>query len=397
MIQQISRFMTKTTVFHGLGSTEITGAETAKQGVTRALIVCGPRVRKAGLLEGVEKSLSAAEIGYEIFDTVEEDADVDTVHALVLRIKETGCNGVVAVGGGSSLCAAKGAALEAANDVESIRELEGVNQYKVPPLPLICLPTTAGAGTDVSWGVPIVDPENGREFSIAGDTLQPPVSILDPMLLRTCPPWPMICAGLDALSHAVEALWGMQATFLTDALAYEAIRVIMGNLKRAALTDDMEAKSKQHLASAIANFAGGNAGMGIVHGIAVSIGNLKGPHGYKCGMLLPFGVEFNMPVCEEKFARIATILGESSRGKTTAGLARLFLHRIKQLLIDLDFPRRFKPEDLAEDRIPDLIKEVRQHIPPFLDINLRKVMDEDITRICKASLEGWDTGIKRYE
>ena len=389
MIQQISRFMTKTTLYHGIGATELVGVEAKKCGLKKVMLVCDPRVREAGLLEGVEASLKEHRLKYEIFDGIEEDADVQTVHQIALRIRESGCNGVVVVGGGSSMCAAKGAALEVTNEVESVRELEGVNQYKSPPLPVICLPTTAGSGTDVSWGFPIVDKDRGREFSIAGEHIQPPVSILDPLFLKTCPRRPMIYAGLDALTHAVEALWGMKATVLTDALAYEAIRLIMANLRKAALTDDMEAKSNQLLASVIANFAGGNAGMGIVHGIAVSTGTLKGPHGFKCGMLLPYGIEFNMSVCEEKLAKAAAILGEIPSDKPTPELAGLFLHKVKHLLDDLEFPRKFEPENLSRDRIPQLIKEVRKHIPPFLETNLRPVTDEDVANICEATLKGW--------
>jgi lactaldehyde reductase len=201
----------------------------------------------------------------------------------------------------------------------------------------------------------------------------------------------MVYAGLDALSHAIEALWGMRASLLTDALAYESIRLIMNNLREAALTDDMEAKSNQHLASSVANYACGNAGMGIIHSIAVSVGNLKGPHGFKCGMLLPYGIEFNMPVCEEKFARMATMLGETPGNKTNSELARLFLRRVKQLLIDLDFPRKFGQENLSKERIPELIKEIKRFGPSFLDSNMRKVTDEGIARICESSLEGWES------
>ena len=391
MIQQISRFMAKTTLYHGVGATALVGTEAVKLGLTKVMLVAGPRVRKAGLLDGVERSLSESKVSFEIFSDVKEDADVQTVHEIAVRVRESHCTGLVVVGGGSPMCAAKGAALEATNDVESIRQLEGLNKYKVPPLPVICLPTTAGSGTDVSWGFPIVDREQGREFSIAGEHIQPPVSILDPLLLRTCPRWPMIYAGLDALSHAVEALWGIRATALTDALAYEAIRLIMGNLKKAVLTDDIEAKSNQLLASTIANFAGGNASMGIVHGIAVSIGNLKGSHGFKCGMLLPLGIEFNMPVCEDKFARVATLLGEIPQNQSVPELARSFLKRIKKLLVDLDFPRRFGPENLDREKIPSLIREVRQHVPPFLETNRRHVTDEDVANICMAALRGWDT------
>lgn len=382
--------MAKTTIYHGPGSSNIVGNEAVKLGIAKAMIVCGPRVHKAGLTRDIEQSLTSSKVEFEIFAEVEEDADVGTVHKLALRIKGTGCNGVVVVGGGSSMCAAKGGALEATNGAKNIRELEGLNRYKVPPLPVICIPTTAGSGTDVSWGFPIVDHDNQREFSIAGDHIQPPVSILDPLLLKTCPPKQLIYAGLDALSHAVEALWGIRATLLTDALAYEAIRIIVNNLREVVFTDNIEAKTNQHLASVMANFAGGNASMGIVHGIAVSVGNLKGSHGFKCGMLLPYGIEFNLPACEEKFAKMAVILGETPSNKTTPELARLFLRRIKLLLTDLDFPRRFEPENLSREIIPDLIKEVRKHIPAFLETNIRKVTDDDIARICEASLAGWE-------
>jgi len=390
MMEQISRFMAKTTIYHGIGSREFVGIEATKLGISKALLVCDPGVRRAGLLGEVEKPLSESRVAYEIYDEVKEDADVKTVHTLVLIIRESGCNGVIVVGGGSAMCAAKGAALEATNDVESIRELEGLNQYKVPPLPVLCLPTTAGSGTDVSWGFPIVDRDAGREFSIAGEHIQPPVSLLDPYFLRTCPRGAMIYAGLDALTHAVEALWGVRGTVLTDALAYEAIRLIMGNLRKAALTKDMDAKSHQLLGSTIANLAGGNAGLGIIHGIAVSVGNLKGPHGFKCGMLLPHAIEFNMPVCQGKFAKTAAILSGTPQDKSRSDLAAVFLQQIKQLLADLDFPRRFGSENLQREKIPDLIKEVRKHTPPFLETNLRPVADDDVARICEAALKGWD-------
>lgn len=366
------------------------GREVAKSGITRAIIVTDRGVRQAGLLEAVEESLSENKIGYEVFDAVEEDADVNIIHKIASQIKETGCNGVVVVGGGSPICAAKGSALEAANNVEDVRAFEGLNQYEVPPLPVICLPTTAGSGSDVSTGFPVLDYENQRHFGIGGEHISPPVTILDPFLLNTCPHWPMVYAGIDALSHAVEALWGIRSTTFTDALAYEAIRLIMTNLKEATFTDNIGAKINQQLGSTISMVAGDNGGLGIVHALAGVVFNAKGPHGYKCGIFLPHAMEFNMPVCEEKFARMATILGEPPHGKTTSELAGLFLRRVKQLLIALDFPRKFESANLSREKIPELIKEVRRNSPPFLESNLRKVTDEDIARICETSLRSWD-------
>ncbi len=388
--QQPVQFIFKTMVYHGIGSTELTGSEATKLGIAKAMIITDRGVRKAGLLEAVQKSLSKSKISYQVFDEVEEDADVNVIHKIALLIKKTGCNGIVVVGGGSPICAGKGAALEVTNKVKTVRELEGWNKAKVPPLPIICLPTTAGSGSDVSPGFPVLDYEYQRHFGIGGELVPPHVSILDPLLLTTCPRWPMAFAGIDALSHAVEALWSNRSTLLTDALAYEAIKLVMTNLREAVFSDNMEAKLNQQLGCTLAMVAGENAGLGALHVIGGVCFNLKGPHGYKCGVLLPPIMEFNLPVCEDKFARMAVMLGELLHNKTTAGLARLFLRQVKQLLADLDFPRKFDQANLTPKQIPEVVKEARRFSPPFFDNNLRKVTDEDIAHICEATLKGWE-------
>ena len=149
MIEPVSMFACKTELYHGFGSTSSVGKHTARFGVTKALLVTDAGVRRAGLLQDVEEALQAAHVSYVIFDEVEEDPDIKTMHNGTLRLKEEDCNGVVVIGGGSPVCAAKGIALEATNG-GSIREYAGQNRYRVPPLPVICLPTTAGAGSDVS-------------------------------------------------------------------------------------------------------------------------------------------------------------------------------------------------------------------------------------------------------
>jgi len=390
MFQTISQFIVKTTMYYGSGSTKLTGTEAGKLGITKALIVTDQGVRNAGLLKHVEESLAENKVASEVFDGVEEDADVNMVHRIASRIKEVGCDGVIVVGGGSPICAAKGASLEATNEVADVRAFEGSNEYDVPPLPVVCVPTTAGSGSDVSDGFPIVDYDKHRHFGIRGDHITPPVTILDPLLLETCPLKPMTYAGIDALSHALEALWGARATILTDALAYEAIRLIMTNLKEATFTHNLEAKLNQHLGSTLAMLASGNAGLGIVHAFAGVIFSFKGAHGYKCGVVLPFAMEFNMPVCEEKFAKMATILGESSYGKTTPELARLFLYHVKQLLVDLEFPRKFEQVSMSQEKTAEVIEEIKKMSPSFTRSNLRKVTDEDIVSIFEASLRGWE-------
>jgi alcohol dehydrogenase class IV len=385
----ISQYMFKTSVYYGTGSTQLTGTEAVKAGINKALVVTDIGVRQAGLLKAVEDSLVKSIVKYEVFDSVQEDADVEVMHKITLQIKATGCNGIIVIGGGSPICAAKGAALEATNAVENVRTLAGWNKASIPPLPLICLPTTAGSGSDVSHSFPVFDPEHKGHFGIGGELVSPRVSILDPLLLVTCPHRPMIFGGIDALSHAVEALWGAQSTPYTDALAYESIYLIMTNLREATYTSNLEAKLNQQIGCTMAMNVGDNSKLGIIHGITGAYINLTGPHGYKCGVLLPHAIEFNMPVCENKFAKMAVMLGEIGHHKTTAELAHLFLRRVKQLLLDIGFPRKFDPSNLSQDRIPALLQEVRAHPLSFIDFNLRKVTDEDLIRIFEASVRDW--------
>ncbi len=391
MVAQISQLSARTKVYFGPGSTKLIGVEAAKAGITKAMIVTDRGVYKAGLLKDVEKYVTKEKIGYEIFQEVDEDADVNVIHRIATLIKETGCNGVIVVGGGSPICAAKGAALEVSNKVENIRPLFDRNRLKTPPLPVICLPTTAGSGSDVVEGFPVVDHERRLHLGIGGDGIGPRVSILDPELLRTIPRWPMLFAEVDALSHALDALCSRQATVVSDALAYEAIRIIMNNIKEATFTDSLTARMNQHIGSTLGMLAGSNAGLAVIHAFGGLIFTAKGPHGYKCGLTIPIAMDFNLPVCEEKFSMMATILGEATTGKTRAELAQAFIRRVKQLLIELEFPRKFRPEDASREMLPEIMEEMKHgDCARFLENNLRTVNEEDLQHIIEALLKGWE-------
>lgn len=386
MVAQVFSFLCKTKVVHGPGSAALLGEEAARLGIKRALLVTDAGVRKAGLLEGAEASLAAQGVTREVFDQVAEDAEVEAMHLGALQAREAGCDGVVVVGGGSPICAGKGIALEVTNG-QKVREYEGRNQYRVPPLPVVCLPTTAGSGSDVSAAFVVHDAAQERVYAVAGDHVQPLVSILDPLLLRTCPPRQMVVSGLDALSHAIEALWTKKGTPLTDAIAYEAIRLIMGNLRKAALTDDLEAKNLQHLASTMANMACGNASLGLVHGMTMYY-RLKLPHGYQNGVLLPYVMEFNLPACEEKLARMVLALGEPPNGKGPRQLARAALRHLREFYLDLSFPRKFDQKEFPAQEIPQMVETALGN--GFIQDNIRKSTEKDLTDLYEASLRGWE-------
>ncbi|MFC2056002.1 iron-containing alcohol dehydrogenase [Chloroflexota bacterium] len=386
-MDKVSVFNCKTEIYHGFGAASLTGEQASRFGITRALLVTDQGVLKSGLIQDIEDSLQSANISYEIFDDVEENPDIKTMHKGAVRLKEAGGDGVVIVGGGSPLCAGRGIALKATNNGK-ISDYEGVNKYKSPPLPAICLPTTAGSGSDVSPAFMFHDAsQRAGGGVVTGNNLAPPVSILDPLLLQTCPRGQMIISGLDALSHAVEALMTERGTLLTDAIACESIRLIMGNLKEAALTKNLKAKSIQHLASSMANIACGNTGLAIGHGMA-SVHEVKLPHGYKVGVLLPYAMEFNLPACEHKLAQMAITLGEPTCGVSISDLAKSALKLLKKLYIDLDLPRKFEPAEFPVDKIPELSKGVMGKLK-LVENNVRQFTESDVMHLYEASLKGW--------
>lgn len=194
-------FHMPTKIVHGFGSVAISGTEARLLNIKKALLVTDHDVKEAGLTEKIITSLESASIPAVVFPDVEEDPATSTVCNGLDLLKAEGCDGIVIVGGGSPLCAGKGIALLATNG-GSLPEYEGLNKYKVRPLPVIGIPTTAGAGSEVSSTFVITDEKRTYKMSISGKDVYPDVAILDPMLMAKIPYWPGMNAGMDALSHS---------------------------------------------------------------------------------------------------------------------------------------------------------------------------------------------------
>lgn len=227
----------------------------------------------------------------ETFTDVRQNPDVACVSRGVEAFRAAQADLVVAVGGGSPMCAAKAIALIATNG-GTIRDYEGFGKVSQRPLPTICLPTTAGSGTEVSAVTIITDEKRHIKMAIGSPLAFPPLAILDPELLLTLPFRQAAASGMDALSHAIEACLTTQATPLTNALALGAIRLMGENLVRAAKTRDLEAKGACLLASSMANMACGNARLGLNHALTWPISSLFGvPHGLANGIMLPYALE----------------------------------------------------------------------------------------------------------
>jgi alcohol dehydrogenase class IV len=192
---------------------------------------------------------------------------------------------------------------------------------------------------------------------------------------------------MDALSHAIGACCTDYATPVTDSLALASIAIMMKHLAPHVLTQDLEAKNQQLIASVMANMACGNSKLDLIHALSHPLGSYHMPHGLANGILIPYVMEFNLPVCEDTFSRMAIAMGENSPGLTSRQLARRAIERVKELFVDVGFPTKIPSDVVDQKDIPTMVKQTMTR--PMTRFNRRKSTEKDLANIYQKAFEGW--------
>nr|WP_139025793.1 iron-containing alcohol dehydrogenase [Gordonia neofelifaecis] len=235
-----------------------------------------------------------------------------------------GADGLIALGGGSVIDTAKGIAVLASNG-GLILEYEGIDRAARPLPPLVAVPTTAGSGADVSQFCIINDLDRRTKVTIIGRTLVPNVSVIDPTLLTTAPPEVTAQAGMDTLTHCIEAYVSLAHGRLTDSLALESMVGVWNHLER--LVDDpgdAVAGEEMAMASLRAGMAFTNAILGAAHAMSHPVGGYcDAPHGTINSVLLPHVIRYNAVVCADDFVRLADAVGLATSGDPRSVADRL--------------------------------------------------------------------------
>jgi alcohol dehydrogenase len=330
-------FSIPTTIQFGPGVSRQAGLQAKRLAAARktgaqseALVIVDPGVKAALWLKDILGSIGDSGLHYHQFEAVKPNPRDEDVYAAAALIQEKDCAVVIAIGGGSTIDTAKGAALIAAYGGK-VSDYAGWEKVPGPILPLIAIPTTAGSGSEAtSWAV-ITDSVTHAKLAIGDRYLAPSVALVDPALTLSLPPALTAATGMDALTHSIEAYVSALSSPVNDLLALESIRLVAANL-RAAVADgqDLQAREGMLLASTLGGIAINNADVAGVHCLSEGMGGLyDAPHGLLNAILLPYFMAYWESVCADRFAAIARAFGASPRPEEAVAQVAALIQSLK--------------------------------------------------------------------
>lgn len=356
MPQVFFQFSCTTKIIFNAGIARDFGAEIANLALSKALIVTDKVLVELGVVQPVLEGLKNA--GVEIvgvFKEVPANSELKAVRKCAEEALRLGADGLVAIGGGSVLDTAKTACILLTHGGDLVNDYSGAETLPGPLKPIIAIPTTAGTGSEVSHAAVILDEENHTKLSFVDRNLAPHLAVLDPELTVGLPPKLTAATAMDALTHAIESYTSIQSNPMSDALAARAIPLIRKNILKAVLHgENLEARGALLTAAMMAGIAFDHAMVGVVHGMAHATGGLVGiHHGTANSIFLPWGMEYNLKACADKYAEIAELLGVKTEGLSCEAAAVKGIDAIKRLREELHqacgLPYRLRDAGVSKD------------------------------------------------
>lgn len=356
MLPEFFEFFNPTKVVYQAGVTSDLKPELDLIGISKYFIVSDRPIHDCGIVQRVKEGLEGA--GCEVtgmYLEVTQDAVLKNVRECADMIIATGAEGIVAVGGGSVIDTAKCANILFSEGGDLVEDYSGANTLTRPLKPLIVFPTTAGTGSEVTKVAVIYDSENMEKLAFPDKYLLPNLAVLDPELTISLPPKMTAATGMDALTHAIEAYVGIEASPVSDAFAVGAIELVMKYLVAATENgDDVEARGGMLIAATMAGISFSHSMVGCVHSMAHACGaHFRVPHGVANSIFLPCGMEYNFEEIKEKLARLAPVMGENISGLETDESARKVIAAVRKLTGRLNqlgaLPLRLRDAGVPED------------------------------------------------
>ncbi|MGG4402909.1 iron-containing alcohol dehydrogenase [Paenibacillus amylolyticus] len=325
----------------GRGCLQEAGQMIEQMGIRKALVVSDRQLITSGVAEQVLSILRKSGLDYVVYDEVQPNPTCQNVHDGLQVFQDHGCDAIISIGGGSPQDAAKGIGIVATNGGH-IREYEGFHQSKHKSVPLVAVNTTAGTSSEVTINYVITDEERKVKMVMVDRNSLVSLSVNDPELMLSKPASLTAATGMDALTHAVEAMVTPGGFTVTSATAAAAVELIFEYLPRAVRDgSDLEAREHMTYACFLGGIAFNNAGLGYVHAMAHQLGGVYDlPHGVCNAMLLPYVEELNAKHVPGKFRHIAKAIGMNVKGRSDEECSDYVIEAIRQLSKEVGIPEK---------------------------------------------------------
>ncbi len=352
------QFQTTKSIISEVGSTAKIGAIMADMGCKKIAFVTDKIILELGLAKAALDSLKQAGIDVHVIDDVVADPPEAMILKAVEEAKSEGVDGVVSVGGGSSMDTAKLIAVLVNSD-QPIEEMYGVGLVKGGRLPMVLAPTTAGTGSEVT-PISIVTTGTNEKKGVVSHQLLPDWAVLDAELTVGLPAHVTAATGIDAMVHAIEAYTSKhKKNIVSDTLARQALDLLGNSIHTACTTPgDREARSNMLLGSMLAGMAFANAPVAAVHALAYPLGgHFHVPHGLSNALVLPYVLDFNMSEASTLYAELAPIIFRDTIGKSDAQKCKAMVEGFKAMGPELGMQSKLVEVGVNHNHLPMLAED----------------------------------------
>ena len=352
------QFQTTKSIISEVGSTAKIGSIMADMGCRKIAFVTDKIILELGLAQAALDGLKEAGVGVHIIDDVVADPPEAMILKAVDEAKAEGIDGVVSVGGGSSMDTAKLIAVLVDSD-QPIDEMYGVSLVKGGRLPMVLAPTTAGTGSEVT-PISIVTTGTNEKKGVVSHQLLPDWAVLDAELTVGLPAHVTAATGIDAMVHAIEAYTSKhKKNIVSDTLARQALDLLGNSIHTACTTpDNREARSNMLLGSMLAGMAFANAPVAAVHALAYPLGgHFHVPHGLSNALVLPYVLDFNMTEAAPLYAELAPIIFRDTADRSDTDKCSAMVDGFKAMGPELGMQSKLAEVGVNHNHLPMLAED----------------------------------------
>lgn len=379
-------FNTTRSIQFGAGSLSRLGDLTQAHLGTRVMLVTDPGMMSTGIVDRALAMLEAAGVAVTLFADVQADPPEAVIEAAASAAQSAGVQGVIGLGGGSSLDVAKLVALLAVG-AEQLRDVYGVGKVRGPRLPLMLVPTTSGTGSEVT-PISIVTTGAAEKMGVVSPVLLPDIALLDPDLTQGLPAHVTAATGIDAMVHAIEAYASASANNnpLSRNLALQALGLMGGAILTAVRQgSDMQARADMLLGSMLAGQAFANAPVAAVHALAYPLGgHFHIPHGLSNALVLPHVLRFNCVTAPAAYAEMAPYAFPHLKALQGQDRAAAFCEALAGLSRDCGLPQTLRDMGITPEWLPRLARDAMNQTRLLVN-NPRPLTEADALAIYTAA------------